>query len=190
MRCPQCFTDRPDGSFGKRRICVVCVRTNNASLRDPAALSLRDLKRLANVRSVKAWRTRNRARFNDEAGLSQALRRSEEYRMLWPYIVSHYGGKCMACGDPAVCFDHVVPLAMGGDNTVGNGQPLCRACNTRKGNGDRARDYRPDKGEWAKGLVAGFRIGVRGGSVLPSPANDTNAPPSTACEGPHLTMSE
>lgn len=47
------------------------------------------------------------------------------------------GGLCSSCGkalDRGWHADHVVPWSRGGDTDVSNGQALCPACNTRKGN--------------------------------------------------------
>jgi 5-methylcytosine-specific restriction endonuclease McrA len=52
----------------------------------------------------------------------------------WLAVLLEAGGRCLACGeqeDPTV--DHVIPLALGGPNTIENVQPLCSACNNLKG---------------------------------------------------------
>jgi 5-methylcytosine-specific restriction endonuclease McrA len=44
------------------------------------------------------------------------------------------GGRCVACGaDFELQFDHVIPVALGGADTVENLQVLCAPCNQRKG---------------------------------------------------------
>ena len=44
------------------------------------------------------------------------------------------GGQCVDCGSQSnLEFDHVIPLAMGGSNTMRNLQLLCATCNRRKG---------------------------------------------------------
>lgn len=54
----------------------------------------------------------------------------------WRALTARYGGHCLFCGrrEPEIrlCFDHVVPVSLGGPTTVENGQPLCRPCNSRK----------------------------------------------------------
>lgn len=39
---------------------------------------------------------------------------------------------CAHCGEPSEQLDHVIPLARGGNHSVGNLQGLCRTCNARK----------------------------------------------------------
>ena len=62
----------------------------------------------------------------------------------WLALVQKCGGRCLACsasGDLTV--DHVVPLSLGGPNTIDNIQPLCTECNGIKG--CETRDYRTSK---------------------------------------------
>jgi 5-methylcytosine-specific restriction endonuclease McrA len=64
----------------------------------------------------------------------------------WLALVAACGGRCLRCGDLAsldLTVDHIVPLALGGTNTIENIQPLCSACNGIKGCG--IMDYRTSK---------------------------------------------
>jgi 5-methylcytosine-specific restriction endonuclease McrA len=105
---------------------------------------------------VRAWRNRNRDKFLAELKASIRLRRSRQYLKAWPIILAHYGNKCLSCGvADGLCFDHVVPLSKGGDNQLANGQPLCRKCNTFKGQlQEPTKDWRMDQGAWIVQLVA------------------------------------
>lgn len=63
----------------------------------------------------------------------------------WQALKNGYGNRCLACGC-SMCKlteDHVLPLAMGGTDDIGNIQPLCRSCNSRKH--AKYIDYRHDK---------------------------------------------
>lgn len=62
----------------------------------------------------------------------------------WMGLLDKYGHKCLCCGATNVklALDHIVPLSLGGSNTIDNAQPLCKSCNSRKGNRYVA-DYRP-----------------------------------------------
>ncbi len=105
------------------------------------------------VEAVKRWRDKNKGIYREEQVKSMFLKRSPAWQVAWPVIVAHYGGKCLGCGGDGVCFDHVRPLSQGGPNLLTNGQPLCRKCNTFKGQTEAAKDYRPDRGEWIRALV-------------------------------------
>lgn len=73
---------------------------------------------------------------------------SEEWKTLCDYYSPD--GSCLCCGKKGVLHkDHVVPIARGGENTIRNIQPLCRSCNSKKGD-ERLTDYRPDGGEFAR----------------------------------------
>ena len=89
-------------------------------------------------------------------GLSRRLLRTPQFLVAWPAIVAHYGGHCLLCKRNAVT-DHVLPLSPGCStdlNQLVNLQPLCRGCNTIKGQmPDSSTDYRPDKGAWIADLV-------------------------------------
>lgn len=61
-------------------------------------------------------------------------------------LAHKYGEKCMCCetarhGYMGWVADHVVPLSLGGTNTIDNIQILCFSCNVQKRN--QAIDYRP-----------------------------------------------
>ena len=53
----------------------------------------------------------------------------------WNELLEAYGNKCLSCGrdDVPMTQDHVLPLALGGTNTIDNTQPLCALCNSIKG---------------------------------------------------------
>ena len=113
-----------------------------------------------------AWRARNRERYNALSRAYHRRRRAEwpeRYAAAkqrrrarlsdaghftaieWSLLKASYAYTCLACGrgEPEIrlTVDHVVPLVQGGSNTIGNIQPLCRSCNSRKH--DKTIDYRP-----------------------------------------------
>jgi 5-methylcytosine-specific restriction endonuclease McrA len=58
----------------------------------------------------------------------------------WLALVLESGGACLRCGELDPTVDHVIPLSLGGPNTIENVQVLCAVCNSDKG--DRIEDYR------------------------------------------------
>jgi 5-methylcytosine-specific restriction endonuclease McrA len=50
----------------------------------------------------------------------------------WPMVVAALGNRCLKCGAEDITMDHIVPLALGGQNHVANLQPLCHRCNSIK----------------------------------------------------------
>lgn len=65
-------------------------------------------------------------------------------RQEWVSLKARFGNRCLACNrsepEVKISVDHVVPLSLGGGNTIDNLQPLCRSCNSVKG--ARIIDYR------------------------------------------------
>lgn len=60
----------------------------------------------------------------------------------WINLCALYDHRCLCCGEiKPLTKDHVMPLSLGGDNTINNLQPLCLACNLRKH--AKHIDYRP-----------------------------------------------
>jgi 5-methylcytosine-specific restriction endonuclease McrA len=49
-------------------------------------------------------------------------------------VFERYDGRCAECGSNFdIQYDHIIPLALGGANSVDNLQILCGTCNQRKG---------------------------------------------------------
>lgn len=52
----------------------------------------------------------------------------------WKLLCHEYGNICLKCGQKKkLTPDHVIPLALGGSNSIDNIQPLCLDCNVHKG---------------------------------------------------------
>jgi 5-methylcytosine-specific restriction endonuclease McrA len=54
----------------------------------------------------------------------------------WQAIKAAQEYLCLMCGrkepDIRLCFDHIIPVSLGGPNTAANGQGLCKSCNSKK----------------------------------------------------------
>ena len=52
----------------------------------------------------------------------------------WLALCEAYDNRCLWCGESKpLTADHIVPVSEGGSSDIGNIQPLCRSCNSRKG---------------------------------------------------------
>ena len=79
--------------------------------------------RMSNLDKVAAKEQRRRDRMQD-GGVFIILRREMEQIL---------ADSCRACGSSEdIVVDHIIPLARGGRHSIGNLQPLCRSCNSRK----------------------------------------------------------
>lgn len=84
----------------------------------------------------KEWGKKNAEKLNE-----YQQRRREREKAGWRLLCEWFGNCCLACGATAdLVPDHVRPLALGGLPDLINQQPLCGACNRRKGR--KVIDYR------------------------------------------------
>jgi len=68
------------------------------------------------------------------AGETAERRREPIPRPVRLAVFERDGGRCVECGSGFdIQYDHVIPLALGGANTVQNLQILCAPCNQSKG---------------------------------------------------------
>lgn len=110
---------------------------------------------------VKEWMSRNPDKQpiysrtyqlkHPEKSIGSSKKRREIFKSIkgsfnlheWNDLVSKTGNKCLRCGKNGVklTIDHVVPITEGGTHYISNIQPLCRRCNSIKGN--KTIDFRP-----------------------------------------------
>lgn len=85
---------------------------------------------------ASAWQKNNpgRVRANRDARRSRKRGGGDRYTAAeWRQAVEACGGRCFYCGAAeATTADHIVPLALGGSNAIGNIAPACPTCNSSK----------------------------------------------------------
>ena len=130
-RCGTCELFKPRDEFyvekrtifGIRSQCKVCHSHTAISSRDP------EKTKAAGRRSEAVRRAR-------KANSSVTITNKD-----WDELERLWGSKCLKCGSVNnLQWDHIIPLALGGDHCVANLQRLCRKCNERKQ--AREADYR------------------------------------------------
>lgn len=133
--------DNPSYKPELTRICLGCgkeFRNYRATVR----YCSRACKRVAHLPEKRLGKrlgsARRRARKKGNGGAFTAAE--------WRALCHKFNYRCLACGrrEPVIklTVDHVLPIQMGGTNTIDNLQPLCGDCNSSKG--ARHIDYRPD----------------------------------------------
>lgn len=79
-----------------------------------------------NKQVYAAYRANQRAK---DKGCYGILIRSD-----WEYLITLCAGKCLSCeSEEYLTLDHINPLDAGGENLIGNVQPLCLRCHMKKG---------------------------------------------------------
>lgn len=84
----------------------------------------------------------NRNRYARHKNANGKIKASE-----WNALKEKYNYMCLSCKkkEPEIklTLDHVIPLVLGGDNSIENAQPLCASCNSSKNK--KHIDYRSSK---------------------------------------------
>ncbi len=95
-------------------------------------------KRIRESEHGKLQRKAINSRYRTRKAMSGGSFTSDEFAALCDY----YGNLCACCGKGGIDLeaDHVVPVACGGNSSIGNIQPLCRSCNASKAK--KTVDYR------------------------------------------------
>jgi 5-methylcytosine-specific restriction endonuclease McrA len=111
---------------------------------DPAACVARALASIAKKpehyqRNNQAWKAANKDAVNASTNKRRARIKGNGGQWTaaeWQAIKVAQDFRCLMCGrrepDIKLCFDHIVPVSLGGPNTAVNGQGLCRSCNSKK----------------------------------------------------------
>jgi 5-methylcytosine-specific restriction endonuclease McrA len=106
--------------------------------------------RIENPEKVRQWakdhpeKVREYARDGNHRRRARKTQAGGTYtRAEWQALLDLYDHRCLKCGVTGVTLsvDHVIPISAGGRNDIGNIQPLCIPCNSRKHN--KTIDYRP-----------------------------------------------
>ncbi len=70
---------------------------------------------------------------------SKKVRRCSIPKDIRKFIFKRDGNSCNHCGSTEdLTIDHIKPVALGGDDSLGNLQTLCRSCNSKKGISEKA----------------------------------------------------
>lgn len=133
FRCGSCCGFFPREGFYKNKRTLLGLTTECRKCHAQTSIKSR------NPEISKANKRRNEARRRARKVLATgdvSVRDLRHLEVLW-------GMACLKCGDiENLQWDHIVPLAKGGDHSIENLQRLCRKCNERKQ--ARTADYRTE----------------------------------------------
>lgn len=116
--------------------------------------------------------------------LAAARAKGSHTKPEWESLQEALGYKCVKCSidtqsliGGGLTKDHVVPIYQGGDDSILNIQPMCRNCNSGKGND--TTDYREMSGiDWKKRLSECLAKRLSNASETPTPARVSLPSPS------------
>jgi len=98
--------------------------------------NLSDEERKKNkLKCNKKWRENNKDKWSYLNRVNRHRRRALGALSLteWEEKLNRLGRKCLACFSvEEITIDHKIPVAKGGNNDIGNLQPLCMTCNKKK----------------------------------------------------------
>lgn len=90
------------------------------------------------IARAKKWNQDNREKFRSYVLKSHNNRRvslsgGKSYLILDKELKRLYRSCCALCASVNnITIDHIIPVARGGNHSIGNLQPLCKSCNSRK----------------------------------------------------------
>ena len=128
--CKHCGTTEPSRFWGRAKsVCNRCKSAKNT----PKYRKTAKGKATHNA-SNNAYAHNRRARIHGNGGTHTAAE--------WKALKEKYGNMCLRCKATNIRLtkDHVLPISLGGSNSIDNIQPLCLSCNSTKH--DKHIDYR------------------------------------------------
>jgi len=133
-----------DANRDKRRASWRAHRENNRDARALYHRSYRAVNRDALSVYRRAYQRANSRKYisYNQNRRARKLGNGGSYTVAeWCALCDWFGNICLKCGtDGILSVDHVIPVALGGSNTIDNLQPLCKSCNSSKHT--KTTDYR------------------------------------------------
>lgn len=136
--------DRPQTTKRWTKVCAQCATLVNDAGGGPYCDTCSRVRFNAH-RAIyaKRFRTNHTDKFGPIAKASEHRRRAKLLGAEgsfsadeWKALMAVYNYQCAACGShhsiAKLSADHIVPVALGGANSIDNIQPLCKSCNSTK----------------------------------------------------------
>jgi 5-methylcytosine-specific restriction endonuclease McrA len=151
--CNRCKTNKPLASFSKNAreangLCRECKECSKARAKDRYKKEGDKLRRQMADQRAKDYEYRlsieraSRHRRKEAQRPLKNARQSVRNRVLQgskfaldaKQVAKIYASSCFSCGtNKNISLDHVIPIARGGNHSIGNLMPLCQPCNSSKG---------------------------------------------------------
>ena len=159
-KCTKCGKEKPlseyhkqkRGRFGVHAACKKCAAAGqkkwseeNKDKKAAGQKKWREENKEKKAASQKKWQEENKEKMTASWHKYQARKAGNGGAFTareWRDLKKKYGYKCLCCGEKnKLEADHVIPVSKGGTSDIYNIQPLCKSCNSSKGN-RHSTDYR------------------------------------------------
>lgn len=89
------------------------------------------------IARAKVWNQNNKLKYQNNVRASHLKRKavlnSQTFIISERELKALYASACAFCSSKDdITMDHIIPVSRGGNHSIGNIQPLCRKCNSRK----------------------------------------------------------
>jgi 5-methylcytosine-specific restriction endonuclease McrA len=143
--CTLCGVSKPLATFNRQRgrtsghssHCKACKYENGFATTQARGRAWRKRNADKQRTKLRQWREANAEHVN----ACQAVRRTRQRASggslalpEWQMLCAVHNYRCLSCKETRpLTIDHIVPVSMCGRGELGNVQPLCQPCNSRKG---------------------------------------------------------
>jgi 5-methylcytosine-specific restriction endonuclease McrA len=144
--CLVCGDENIEYYKGNKSLCKKCKKIKSRNAYIPKSKKYNPVYYAKNKDRILATAKRYNETPKGRISAIKRIRRRLLYTMNityqeWILILERYNHRCVCCGSKdRITIDHIVPLSVGGTDTIDNIQPLCKSCNSKKGT--KTIDYR------------------------------------------------
>ena len=140
------FKDMSRNKYNKSPYCIPCekqrrreyyiknaehIKEKSSKWKKDNPEKVKEIRKLNRQKNLQKIRLRSK---NKEGRRRSRKRNNGEFLILNKELKKIYLSPCVVCkSTEKIAADHIIPIAKGGRHSIGNLQPLCKKCNSSKG---------------------------------------------------------